>query len=142
MKKILMMLVMSVMVLNVLEASAVPKGSIGITFDLARPKKDCKSGLWICRIKTTATLDGVVDEIIDRLVSGMITNNTDGTVKIEFQSPLMEKGNFFAERGEEVLLPAEISKALGYNSVTLIPGNYPVQSDGKYGYVIIPIKTN
>lgn len=139
MKKIFLMMV--ILITSITQMYSAPKVSGEISFTLARPKFDCKKGFWFCNVKGGVKMDGVIDDLVDRLMLGMVTDNGDGTVKIEFQNQLAENGNFYAERGEEVELPKEISKAMGYNTITLIPGNYTVQSNGKYGFVIVRIKT-
>lgn len=129
-----------VMVLGIMQAQAAPKVSLTLTFELARPKLECKSGPWVCHLTAKGNI-----EPGGRMVSGEFTNNLDGTMTIVFKSALPERANqFYAERDEIFDFPYEIAQQFGYQSIQLIPGTYNInRTDGNtYGSVTVNIKTN
>lgn len=133
---------MTMGVLTVLSTAAAPKVSISGSFILGRPKFDCKHGVWFCDVQFKGNGDRVIDvPTKDKLVKANFIHHGDGTIIVEFENALAEKGDFFSERGEEVILPSEFAQKFGCREMVILPGNYPIVPNGKYGYVIVSVRT-
>ena len=118
--------------------TAAPKVVITASIIIGRPKYDCKKGIWVCFPTPIISLEN------DRVVKTNIADNQNGTVTITFNSPLPESGNmFYADSDEITGLSAADARALGYNSVSFVPGSYKISppSDSNYGSVTINVKT-
>jgi hypothetical protein len=111
-----------------------------IAFDIGRPKFDCKKGIWFCR--TTIIIN---QRFTDMSMAQVQLLEEESKVRLIFKNPLAEEvlsnGYFFAEKGEEVTLPQEVSRKLGVSSITLLPGKYKIDpSTGKYGSVTVSVR--
>jgi hypothetical protein len=132
MKKIILILTALIACLN--SAEATPKLSGTVSIKIARPKKDCKQGLWVCEPAIDIKLEA------GRAIKATVQDNQNGTITIFFYSPLPESGtSFFAESDEIVFLDKNIAKALGHNSIKIIPGSYKISNatSGNFGNVTI-----
>lgn len=138
MKKWLLMLM--VMLVGVSEMMAGPKITGTFEVIIARPKRDCKSGVWVC----TKVFDINVEWGTQRAVKTEIQDNGDGTVTLTFLTKLPESSSsFYADADEISTLPAEMARKMGYSEVLLVPGNYQINqaTNGNFGSVTIRYKT-
>ncbi len=138
MKKLI--LILSVVLSSVYYSNAErPKVSATLTVEIARPKKDCKQGIWFCNPKVDVDV-----QMIGRTAKANFTDNGDGTMTIKFLSKLPEPATaFFADADEVVIMPTTISRLFGYRSLQLVPGTYSVNSSSAnpFGTVTVKIRT-
>ncbi|MBK7763557.1 MAG: hypothetical protein IPI46_09320 [Bacteroidetes bacterium] len=136
MKKLILMMVMA---MGFISSQAVPKVTIKLEFELARPKYKCLSGTWICNMK--GGIDADVD-VTPRTISSLVTMNPDGTMLLEFQTKLPEQSTeFYGDVDEKFILPVELAEKFGYSSIEIIPGTYRINppSKGNYGSVVLRV---
>ena len=139
MKKLMMMMVMVICTMTG-NLIAKPKITVTASVEIARPKYNCEYGFWFCNFQVNAELGST-----GRIIKTEISDNKDGTVTLSFLTKLPENTSlFYADESEPVLLPLEICRIFGYNSMSLIPGTYRVNSpsNGNYGFVTVKVKTN
>lgn len=136
MKKLILMMVMA---MGFMSSQAVPKVTIKLEFELARPKYKCLSGTWICHMKGDVDTD---IEITPRTISSLVTMNSDGTMLLEFQTKLPEQSTeFYGDSDEKFILPSELAEKFGYNNIEIIPGSYRINppTKGNYGSVLLRV---
>jgi hypothetical protein len=117
------------------------KWEITIKCKLHRPKKKCQTGVWLCDCSGTGK--------VGNLVEVSETDDEGGaSLMLTLSEPQKdEKGElaqaFFAESDESITIYSDEIKKAGYQSLTFIPGNYPIDySVNKNGIVIIKGKLN
>ncbi|MBK7691809.1 MAG: hypothetical protein IPK62_09310 [Bacteroidetes bacterium] len=136
MKKLI--LILSVVFSTVFFCSAErPKVSATLTVEIARPKKDCKQGIWFCNPKVDVDV-----QMIGRTAKANFTDNGNSTMTIAFLSKLPEQATaFFADVDEVLTMPPSISRLFGYRSLQLIPGTYSINytSSNPFGSVTVKI---
>lgn len=118
---------------------AAPTVTVKLTVEIARPKKECKSGVWFCnpKIEPGISLSG-------RGVNANFTDNGDGTMTIDFLTKLPDDATvFYADSDESVSLPSVICRKFGYERIILVPGTYRISktSTGQYGSVVVKFST-
>lgn len=99
---------------------------VKLEFDLARPKNNCVSGIWFCNLKGGVGVASIYDK---HIIADATYETTTGSLTLQFAGNLpMEIVNskyFYAENGEEVMLPDDINRQIGQH-VQIIPGKYKV----------------
>lgn len=115
-------------------------GAIIMKHIVARPKKSCFGGLWICKVPSILK---VGETLLQREVISYV-KVVDGKLHLSFTTPLPEnETSFYAEAGEELQIEGETAKLLSNNKVSsfsLKTGNYPIDfSKNPYGTVILDI---
>lgn len=117
-----------------------PKITAELSVEIARPKKDCKSGFWFCNPKADVGLELSGN----RAIHTLFTDNGNGTMTVQFMNVLPEKTvEFYADMDEVVEFPQSIANYFGYKSLKIVPGTYKLApaSNGNFGSVTISIKT-
>jgi hypothetical protein len=137
MKKLILMLVVLMGVIGEMKASAPIE--VEVSFIIARPKYNCERGTWICNLK------GKIDLNLGDVIATLIPGEKTGTLVIVFKSDLpsnaKQQGYFMAEKGEEIQLSTEMCRLLNLRSGTkIIPGKYAIQSDGRFGRIVVNIQ--
>ena len=137
MKKWLLMLM--VMLVGVSEMMASAPIEVEVSFIIARPKYNCERGVWICKLK------GKIDLNLGDVIATLVPGEKNGTLVIVFNNDLpasaKQQGYFFAEKGEEILLSEEMCRLLNLQMGTkILSGKYPIQSDGRFGRIVVNIQ--
>jgi hypothetical protein len=127
-----------------LKAMAVPVAASPAIWSvkLARYSQNCQRGLGIC-INPFGPLDGTAATSVSFEVARRgVVGGIDSQGHLAFLSPLHEEGDtLFVER--DVLLDRRRSLELGYQSVTIVAGAYPITrtSDNPNGEVVVALRT-
>lgn len=111
---------------------------VEVSFIIARPIHHCQKGVWICQLK------GKIDIDAGDVVGTILPGEKQGTIILVFNQKLpthvMNEGFFYAEKGEEVIVPTGICRALGVSKMTILPGRYKIENDGRYGRIVLNVE--
>ncbi|MFP5470060.1 MAG: hypothetical protein ACLGGV_00550 [Bacteroidia bacterium] len=132
-----------------------PTVTFNVGCDIARPKYNCEKGVWLCNCEIDISVDlfgissgGGNNDSKNKermtLVGFEIGSlNNQKFIVIDFnQEEHIAKGEqfFFAETGEDFVMPKEISSRLGYRELVLKSGQYIIDYDrNPNGSVIIEL---
>jgi hypothetical protein len=153
MKKLILMLCLSAFVLmpdQNLEAQLFNLPNVDFEVNvktkiiIARPKKECQSGLWICVIQVVIIGDATIKgSLRNREVLGeVIRTDRDDALLIKFDSNLpaeayLDEVAYLEGSPDEAYdLPPDLVEQLGLRSARILPGKYEIKtSENGYKYV-------
>lgn len=127
--------------------------TVSVSWEFHRPKKDCKSGFWICKPKGTVTIKFEAKTSQNYQNSEFPLNANfsivDGYLTITFLTKVSEMEGMegedlsfmYADEDEDYELPTEVSEALGHKAIVLQAGKYEVDyGASEFGTVKVKIK--
>lgn len=117
---------------------------IGVTFRLYRRSRNCLNGVGICEL--SGVLFGWEWEIVGRQAAPATITVVEDNIHIEFLAPIDFEGEepiITIGEGDEFTISGATAIGLGYTSIDLLKGGYPINfSNNSNGSVDIKVTTH